>query len=525
MITTCITKPDRARRLAASAGFSLLEIFVTVTIIAAIATVAISMEGSRMHQTIGTNKLQSDVALLNQMVNLYLADGGSLDGISSEQAVLDKLKRARPSAEAKQQVGISTGRFVDVRLSAHTGTGPLLPGQSYRAVWVSTATSKRFNLDSSGAPGVDDFYLNSNLSDTNYPLDTRTTSSKQFNNNNGWVWGNTAGDTSPSYVSPSLMQVNPVTPGFSPTTPVGGGSGGSSGSGSGSGGSGSGGAGSTPPAQLPSPLMTPGGGSFAYADFPTTVTIATPSAPSGQYTTQYRVNGGSWQPYTAAVPVTSGSLIEAQNLATGPTVTDSGVSGQSYYRLVSGFDGTESGSWVSPTGGSNLVTNTTPGDPTTTFAHGNTRLDLGNGQFIDAGVQNTLSFTKNDFNGVLPNTPFTLGTMVMLNGTTFNNSEANSVTLHLSLNFSNPASTAGVDVKLNLISTPNSSDRLASADIVQLSNPNAGVAVNVDGVSYNLQLQWQSLDPGAGVVQGDQFLIFEGSSATAQLIGTLVSNH
>ncbi|MDB6072811.1 MAG: hypothetical protein JWO89_451, partial [Verrucomicrobiaceae bacterium] len=153
------------------------------------------------------------------------------------------------------------------------------------------------------------------------------------------------------------------------------------------------------------------------------------------------------------------------------------------------------------------------------------RLDLGNGEYIDAGVQNTLTFTQTGFSGVAPNTPFSLGTLVMLNGTTFNNSEATSVTLHLTLTFTNPPATQNVDIPLNLISTENSNDRTASADIVELAHPNAGVAVTVEGVSYTLNLSWQSLDPSAGVVQGNQFLIYEGASATAQLQGTLVSNH
>ncbi|MDB6137904.1 MAG: hypothetical protein JWO94_976, partial [Verrucomicrobiaceae bacterium] len=195
------------------------------------------------------------------------------------------------------------------------------------------------------------------------------------------------------------------------------------------------------------------------------------------------------------------------------------------YRLVSDFAATETGSWTAPIGGTNLVSTTTPGDPTTSFAHGDTRLDLGNGQFIDAGVQNTLTFTKNDFTGVQPNTPFSLGTLVMLNGTTFNNSEATSVTLHLTLTFTNPPATKTVDIPLSLISTPNSNDRMASADIVQITSPSAGVAISIDGVNYTLNLSWASLDPGAGVVQGNQFLVFEGATATAQLQGTLTSDH
>ncbi|MDB6007414.1 MAG: hypothetical protein JWR15_4401, partial [Prosthecobacter sp.] len=386
------------------------------------------------------------------------------------------------------------------------------------------STNHRFDLGT--AAGVEQFDLDDSLAEASYPLDTRQTSNKLYNGDNGWIWGGTAPEGGVNYVTPSLVTMTPGGTGFNPNTPAGSGSG----SGSGSGGTGGSGGGSTPPttpaAQLPAPAMVPPGGSFPYASFPGVVNIVTSTSATGPYTTRYRINGGAWQSYGAAIPVTSGMLIEAQNLASDPTSSDSGISGQSYYRLVSDFAATETGAWTSPVGGSNLVSVTTPGDPTTTFAHGNTRLDLGNGEYLDAGVQNTLTFTQTGFSGVTPNTPFSLGTLVMLNGTTFNNSEATSVTLHLTLTFTNPPATQSVDIKLNLISTENvADDRTASADIVELANPSAGVAVTVDGVSYTLNLSWQSLDPSAGVAQGNKFLIYEGASATAQLQGTLVSNH
>ena len=518
------SKPLAPRPCAGTDGFSLLEIFVTILILGTIVSVAVTSIGINVHGSVKDTKLRSDVAMLNQMVSLYLADGGSLDGVVSEQAVLDHLKRARPTAEANIQTGGASGRFIDTRLAAITGTGNMSGGQTIRTTWNSSA--KKFEIISSGN-GVDSFALDDSLADTVYPLDTRTTSTKQFNSNNGWVWGDTAVPPTVSYITSTDLSKNQTTPGFNPLAPIGSGGGGSGGGGGGGGGGsgGSGGGGSTPPAPLPTPDFTPPGGSFAFASFPSSVNLSTTGATAGQYTTKYRVNGGAWQTYSSPVGISSGDLVEAQNIATSPLVTDSGIAGQSYYRLASSFTASETAAWTAPVGGTNLVSTTTPGDPTTTFAHGNTRLDLGNGQFIDAGVQNTLTFTKTNLASVAPNTTFSLGTMVMLNGTTFNNSEASSVTLHLTLSFSSPAIIKNIDVPLALISTPNSRDRLASADIVQLTSPSAGVVITVDGVDYNLNLSWVSLDPSAGVVQGSQFLIYEGASAAAQLQGILVPNH
>jgi hypothetical protein len=152
----------------------------------------------------------------------------------------------------------------------------------------------------------------------------------------------------------------------------------------------------------------------------------------------YSLNRGGWLPYPPPVAVASGAIVQAQNVAGNPSVASGAVTTQAYYQLVSEFDGSAAGAWTSPVGGSNLVDTITPGNPTTTFSHGNTTLDLGNGQSIDAGIPNTLAYTENNFSGVLPNVPFTLGTLVLVNGTTFNNSEASGVTLKVTLALTNP---------------------------------------------------------------------------------------
>ena len=76
-----------------------------------------------------------------------------------------------------------------------------------------------------------------------------------------------------------------------------------------------------------------------------------------------------------------------------------------------------------------------------------------------------------------------------------------------------------------MVSTENTSDRTASADIVELRNPSTDFTVVIDGVTYRLELGWATLDPGAGVSQGNQFLIYEGSAARAELRARFVSNH
>jgi hypothetical protein len=143
---------------------------------------------------------------------------------------------------------------------------------------------------------------------------------------------------------------------------------------------------------------------------------------------------------------------------------------------------------------------------------------------LDAGTENVLSFTRKPFDAIVPNTWFALGDLLLLNGTTFYDSEADGVTLSINLNLTEPAQSAVIHVNLGLISTENSSDRTASADIVELRNPNTGFSVDIDGVNYRLELSWATLNPGAGVAQGNKFLVYEGSSAQAELRARFVPN-
>jgi hypothetical protein len=146
------------------------------------------------------------------------------------------------------------------------------------------------------------------------------------------------------------------------------------------------------------------------------------------------------------------------------------------------------------------------------------------GGTIDSGVENVLTFRQRPFNNIQPDVFFTLGDLTLLNGTTYNDSEATGAVLQVDLTFSDPAVTQTLDINFGFINTDNSLDRLASADIVQINNPSINTSIVVDGISYRVELQWFTLDPGAGVVDGNQFLVFEGASARAELRAKLVPN-
>ena len=503
------------------AAFSLVELLMMVAAIGVLVTVAISYMSSS-NGKVPAAKLGSDVSTLNQMVALYIADGGDLGGLTSPQAVLDKMKRVRPQAEWKQHPGMVSGRLVDTRLRARMTT-KRGPNEEVRVIW--NRSKQRFELtNAASGTAVSEFLLDPTLASTDYGTETRKSSAKKYNNTSGWVWASQTRDPTGASLSPTNVNESGSTAGFNPgeSAPSSG-----PGGGGGSGGGGGGGGGTTPAVNLPAPTITPAGGTYAFSAFPSTVTISANGAPSTDSRLMISINGGAWTVFAGGSygPVTPPMTIQARNETTNPTAYNtSPTNSQTYYRLTEGFSGTGVGSWGNATGGTNLVTTVQNGATTSTFKHGNTKLDLGNGQYLDAGVENVLTFTRQEFTTITPNTWFKFGDLVMLNGTTFYDSEASGVTLTMNLNLTQPAQTITTHINLGLISTENTSDRLASADIVELKSPTTDARVTIDGVEYTLELSWATLDPGAGVVQGNQFLVFEGSSAQAELRARFKSN-
>ena len=522
-----ITSATNSRSSSCRRGFSLLELIIMIAVIGVLVGVVSSMVSN---EAIASNqaKLQSDVAGLNHMVALYVAHGGNLAGLTTPQSVLDKMKRYRPQAQWQQYVGVASGKLLDVRLQAQMTT-QADSSNNPRAFW--DRTKQRFVMSQASGSGVSGFYLDNTLAGADYGSETRTNSVVTYNASSmGWVWGTTLANPAASYLNPQTF--TPTTPsgGFNPNDPASmssnSGGGGSGGSGGGSGGGVGSGGGPPTLALLPAPLIAPGGGTFAYGSFPTSVTISSGGAPPNVSTLMYSINGGAWQAYDGSnIPVTPAMNIQAQNQTTLPAqYTTSTINAQTYYRLTSGFSGTDVANWGNVNGGANLVTNIQNSGTTSTLQSGNTKLDLGNGQYLDAGVQNSVSFTPTSFASITPNTWFNFGGMQILNGTTFYNSDATGATLSVNLSMSQPAVNFTAHVDLGFVSTPNSSDPLASADIVQLLNPTTDLAVTIDGVQYTMQLQWVSLDPSSSIVQGNNLLVFEGAKAAVELQARFVSN-
>ncbi len=510
-------------------GFSLVELVLTITLLGILASVFVMKTGSQSTGVIEI-KLEADVRQLNQMASLYKADGGSLSNLTTVGDVLSRLKNYRSESALASHTGAASGRLLDARIEPVMGSGQA--GRK-RAVW--NPSKQRFEVVATGGAGAFSFEINPARSTAAGQVDKRGEPALKYDGASkpGWIWGSPAKETPSTYRDPSdmggagrtvMFNPNEMKPGEPPDD------GGTGGPPPGDGGGGGEDDPEPPPpaVKLPTPNASPSGGTHSFSGFPSAVTLSPNGAPAGDSILQYRLNGGAWQTDSGgAISISPGDVLEAQNIpAPGVTTYTTGdVAINEYYRLVAGFSGAVDPGFVNAQGGGGLVSSVeSPAAGVTVFTHGNTQTDLGNGEIFETGEPNVLTFKAGNFNSIQPNTWFTAGSITMLNGEIYNNSDANAVTLKLDFNLSDPPSQSGTaEIRLDLVNTPNSADRMTSADIVRLANPVTDFTMTIDGVTYRLEVRWQSTDPSAGVVQGSEFLIFEGATASGRLQARFVS--
>jgi hypothetical protein len=172
------------------------------------------------------------------------------------------------------------------------------------------------------------------------------------------------------------------------------------------------------------------------------------------------------------------------------------------------YDFGASGVLLNATGGPNLSIG---GIGTNTFSWG-------------TGVESppsSLSFVGKSVLGAIPEQPFVIGTLSYFNGAVRAGTEAYSVGLQTTLTFS--GLTQSFDYGLKLINTPNTSNPIASADSVLLSNSLPSARFDLNGVNYTVNLAFGSVT-GSGFTQVNQFFVLEGGSASADLIGSITAS-
>jgi hypothetical protein len=172
------------------------------------------------------------------------------------------------------------------------------------------------------------------------------------------------------------------------------------------------------------------------------------------------------------------------------------------------FQGTTNGIFDNPTGVGSMVT---------------TGVDTSNFTWGDGTPPSSLGFVGAAFDED-ENDAFTFGTLNYFNGANQPGTTADAVDLSVELTFTSPAAfMEGFVFDLGLINTPNTSDQNASADIVNFDNTVPSNFFSFDGTDYTLEILGFGTLTGGGFTLENSFRVFEGDSATVELIGRITS--
>jgi len=180
-------------------AFSLLETLFAVAVIGVLAAIGITHHRASL-EDLRVAKLEVDVATINTAIKSYLANGGSLVGVTEPQAILDKMKTTRTAADSATFIGLA-GSMIDSRLASRSAEG-LRTGQP-RAVW--DAASRSFVMADTGT-GTSGFYLDDAKGRATYGTEAREASAFAYNAGDGWVWNYNETDALPR-PTPTLVPI------------------------------------------------------------------------------------------------------------------------------------------------------------------------------------------------------------------------------------------------------------------------------------------------------------------------------
>ncbi len=133
---------------------SYVQMIATVAVVGVISGVAM-MKMTKVSDVAEEQRLGTQVASLNSAVKLYISSGGSLESLTSAQAVVDKMKTMAANGEKIAGFG---GTFVDPRLRVveQTDEEAAVSGE-LRVIW--DATNQSFRIADSGQKGIKEFEI------------------------------------------------------------------------------------------------------------------------------------------------------------------------------------------------------------------------------------------------------------------------------------------------------------------------------------------------------------------------------
>lgn len=488
-------------------GIGTLEMLVTIAALGFIATLT-TLAVSSVNKNAQHNKLTSDVRTLNSALKMYRANGGGLSGMTDPNSVLTKLKSSLSKKNREQHVGAPSGRMVDNRVVAVP-----VEADSWKLRAIYDAPNFRFAIKDTGA-GVE-FKLDPNLNELPVQIEGRSGAAVSYAENATWVWDHASTKNPNAPAGPSTFTTNPDIADSTPGTTVGGGS---SGGGSASPSDPT----EPPPPKLATPEFSKTDGAHPEDDFPLSVAI-TNMPPTADADVIYQIDSGAWQTYPGAVTIAMNESLRAQFLAKDPDAySDSSQAFANFYPVAGSFSGNADGNFHSPEGGPALKYSIF--DDGDRFEHGDPVFIL-DGEPINSGETNTLQFTAKSFSNIPPGQKFKIGDLFYHNGSTYYDSHATNVKLAIHIDLPDRGESVDIELNLDLVNTENDPDDAnASADYVKITNLQQGIALEINGVAYQMQLEFGATD-SFGFSTNSEFHVYEGATGQGEVLATFISTN
>lgn len=456
---------------------------MAISIVAILASVGFAVVNPTRDSIKGV-KLRSDIESLNESVQVYLANGGSMEGIVTIPSALAKLKTEADVSSAKI-VGIK-GAMLDPRLEADMMSSSETASSQPRALWSSDR--QRFVYANQGSAGAKRFFLNAAGASVAQSSEARETS-LSFATASNWVW---------DYTDHSLVAGSGVV-GFGTSSPTPGSY-------------------TSIPTTNSAPLLPPSfsrePGLYDYYDFDLEVELVN-SNPGGTSQLYYSIDGNRWSVYTGgSILVGADQTLSAYAVSTDPDSFSDSTHNEAHYGSTFTISGSAGGDFLNPEGPEGMVTNIVEGQTGNYFSFGTG---------ANATDPSWLLFNGASFADIDPEESFLLGTIDYYNGTILGGTQAVSVGMSIDLDFAGTSLSLDFGYQFDLISTPNLEGNTAeeSADYVKLGDLYSDVPVELGGISYQMILEFGETTEG-GFSSIDQFHVIEGQSASGNLYGRLV---
>lgn len=466
-------------------GFTLAELLMVMVGIAIVAGLAIgSISGS--HRDVEHVKLRSDVENLNSAVDVYLANGGSMDGVGTIEAALSKLMTEADQASAPGLVGLKGG-MLDPRLRAEMMDPSDLALGAPRVLWKTAA--QRFVLANSGQGGAKRFYIEAGEGPEDALVEARETA-LEYGEQTGWVWDYVDAEPASGSGVEEVDSSSPVIGGYNAPR--------------------------VDPSltRLAPPTFSLDAGLYSYFDFDLVVELTNPN-PEGVSEIYYTLDNTRWQVYEGGgVSVAANQVLTAYAVSSDAARYADSDFNQAQYGSTFVISGGAGGDFFNPEGPDGMVTNLLDGERSTYFTFGTA---------TGTPDPSWLLFNGASFADIGENVSFLLGTLDYYNGTIRTGTEAIEIDLAIDLSFDGGTQNLAFNYGLELISTQNLEGNTAeeSADYVRLGSVYSDVPVELGGVAYNLILEFGKTTE-SGFSSIDQFHVIEGESASGDLYGRLI---